>query len=562
MEAKYSKRTSCFIAIDSFINTEETLVSSVTSCITDWLGSVNGSVSALLTDHNVEFDPKEVAIELFIQLLLNPYEMRIQKIATSLGRALGFREIPVASRIGAEILGFIHTSNLSGKLFDMAICPETNFIMISPNVSLSIPEKRELKKLRFLPPNTAPALWTSNSSGGFAWESKSALCGKGTHHEDPISLDVLNKLQAQPYTLDLETLVAEKKLLSNQDGWNEVIGDYIEEDFYFTYRFDSRGRMYASGYDISPMGDDLAKALVIPSVAYKCTDEALSTLKDHILDLEPGVLRRKAIRAYRKAEKGIPINYQMEIDASSSGAQMLSVLSGCMQTAKLCNLTSAPKNDLYQAVLDEMVSLGCNGSYTRKQTKKSIMTSLYNSQATPKKVFKSDVDIFWKSMTTCCPGAMEAMDCINSCMDPSATERSWVMPDGHHVRVPVRVSREERIHISSLGSRMTIQYKEKGANPEDLSLVANLTHSVDSFVLREVIRRADFPINPLHDAFFIHPNHVAATKALYREVMAEVASMNLLDNIASQLCNQSIDLKITGRAALSAEILKSNYALV
>ncbi len=561
-----------FIALDSFITMENNpLIEAVTSAIDAWRDSPETLTITVRSLIESLPDTVEVVNQIFITILLNKYTVNLQKIAVEIGSGLGYHSTPEAARIGAEIVGILFGSNCG--VVGLSEDAEGT-IHVEPLIFLSKAEQREIAKLTFIPPNPQPQHWKDDRTnrGGFSWETKSVILGKRTHHREPVSLDVLNKLQQIPYTVDFDTIVAEKANLGSKQKpsenrkfgykWSEIIGDYIDETFYFTYRFDTRGRIYSSGYQINPQGNELAKAIVSPQKSELCTEEGIKALEAHLEDLIADgklILARKAARNLQLAYAGRPINYHMEIDASSSGAQMLSVLSGCTKTAKLCNLTDAPKQDLYQSVLDHMDT---DKPYTRKETKKAIMTSMYNSKKTPKDTFGSDLNTFWDTLYELCPGAMEAMEAINACFDPTAEVRTFIMPDGHVVRVPVKLDVSKRITINSLGSRrMTLKYKDNQPNQADKSLPANVAHSVDSLVIREVIRKATFDITPLHDAFFVHPNNVAAVKQLYREVMSEVAAMPLLDSICSQLLGREVDLKID-RSELPGQILKSKYALV
>jgi DNA-directed RNA polymerase len=138
------------------------------------------------------------------------------------------------------------------------------------------------------------------------------------------------------------------------------------------------------------------------------------------------------------------------------------------------------------------------------------------------------------------------------------------MPDGHHVHIPELNTVVKKIEVDEF-HHMTFKYTTSIVAPkeEGRALAANIVHSIDAFVAREMIRRASnagYPLGSIHDCFYAGANHVNDVRQNYIEILSEVASMNLVEDILSQLLSRPfIYTKISND--LPEEILKSEYAL-
>jgi CheY-like chemotaxis protein len=80
-------------------------------------------------------------------------------------------------------------------------------------------------------------------------------------------------------------------------------------------------------------------------------------------------------------------------------------------------------------------------------------------------------------------------------------------------------------------------------NPKNFrSLVPNYFHSWDAYVLRELVRRCDFYIWTIHDAFRIHPNHVDVLLQTVREIYAEIFQGNWLETHCKEMFGDEIEI--------------------
>lgn len=110
-------------------------------------------------------------------------------------------------------------------------------------------------------------------------------------------------------------------------------------------------------------------------------DDRLDWFKAHEHELEGIIKQAKepalyfaGVQAYRAAQRGEAISYPISLDATSSGAQILSILIGCRQSASLCNVVDAGKRmDLYTSHYQAMCAEAAMPvSISRKEAKQAI----------------------------------------------------------------------------------------------------------------------------------------------------------------------------------------------
>lgn len=301
--------------------------------------------------------------------------------------------------------------------------------------------------------------------------------------------------------------------------------------------------------------------------------DRLHWVNDHRPDLrqdselaENPILFRKALRALEDTEMGLPINFIMGLDATASGLQMLAAMSGCKDTAAMVNLIDTGNRECpYEHMANHMDNL-LSTNFTRSELKKPVMTWAYGSEAVPEEVFGEGevLDAFYKTLQDKMPGAYELMKIFQSLWDHRAKDYVWAMPDGHVVRVPVVQMQEKGLEIDE-ANHLRYTYRTKVNEPKSFAkaLAANITHPVDAYVCRQMVKKAragSVFLSPIHDCFYSHPNHMNRVRQWYRECVAEVAEMNLVENICSQIAGRHISFKKFSNN-LAKDILNSEYAL-
>ena len=201
-----------------------------------------------------------------------------------------------------------------------------------------------------------------------------------------------------------------------------------------------------------------------------------------------------AVQAWEDTLAGKSSGYPISLDATCSGLQILSVLTGDRSAASLCNVVSTGKReDAYTTIYEYMVEeLGEQGKIKRDQTKQAILTSLYGSEAIPKKVFGEGILLhtFFKMMETHTPAAWELNQFYLSIWNPEALQYSWTLPDNFHVHCKVMGQTTDTVHFMNqpFDVHTTINMpQDKGR-----SLGANTTHSIDGMIVREMVRRCSY----------------------------------------------------------------------
>ena len=593
-EIEYSKRMRNTLILNDIL---EEIPSKLYNDITNAVDTYKQGTYYASKQLRVSKLPDSIAIANSILSIILASDSRkpIQGPATELGMAMGFTNQIEAVKTGAEILSITH-----GDLFDIHL--QEDGTVIAPKLKLTSDTMDKISFLQFLPPMLQiPNDWVSNTEGGWIWERKSVILGKGNHHEETQAYDALNLMQSVAWTIDIPTYVNNENPNENMDKaqFDRVISDNLAKPFYFVWRFDKRGRSYSSGYDLNVQSNEYGKAMlslynkdyitnldnVKIAVANhaghdKMTwDERVSWFdKQVIFDTESfdePILGAKALRAYDDARKGHKSGYVMSIDATASGLQIMSALSGCKKTARVCNMiNTGNREDVYQMIADKMNILlksTINNTFnssdyvTRKDVKKPCMTTFYNSLANPKQSFnKAQLKAFYETLDGLMPGAMDVMEAINEYWQYGSDVHQWTLPDGHVARVPVTEMADTRIEVDELDHRtFTYRYSKQQPSENYRSLVANIVHSVDGYVAREMVRKCHsmgIELVHIHDCFVFSPDYLQAVSEAYRETLASIAESDLLSDILSEISGEFVGIEKLS-TNLSKDILNSEYML-
>lgn len=193
---------------------------------------------------------------------------------------------------------------------------------------------------------------------------------------------------------------------------------------------------------------------------------------------------RAAYLAYREADAGLPIGYMINLDASSSGLQLLSLLISCIDSWMLCGGDLDRCVDAYVEIYN---SMGLH-KLTRKQVKQAIMTAFYGSTRTPEMTFGKDVELFYYTVSTMAPGAWQLnLDLQEVWNRLRGSVYSWILPDNFHACIETK--KAEYQDFTMLGKQLTITKYVDGRPDFHKGLGPNLIHSVDGFIVREMARR-------------------------------------------------------------------------
>lgn len=358
----------------------------------------------------------------------------------------------------------------------------------------------------------------------------------------------------------------------------------------------------------------------------------------------------KAVMAIRKAQRREPTGHMVGVDACCSGIQIMSALTGCVAGATSTGMVHPNvRADAYARTTEVMAaSLGNSVNVTRKNAKQALMTSFYGSKKTPKEIFGEgtpELDAFYEAALVVAPGAWELLQDLLASWRPYALSHEWKLPDGFDSKVKVMSKRSVAIEVDEMDhAEVVYEFYENEGTKSGLSNVANMTHSMDAYVLREMHRRCNydlelienldraiecelinrsmgmridhdaatpktiyyaqqyarstlvsavilphltaenmrslttehlqalavivagmlqynpFPLVTVHDEFKAHANNINWVRWQYKEILAELADSNVLDDLLSQIHGTPGTFnKLSFN--LGDQIRNSNYAL-
>lgn len=205
--------------------------------------------------------------------------------------------------------------------------------------------------------------------------------------------------------------------------------------------------------------------------------------------------------AYEDTKAGKPTGYLVGMDATASGLQCMAALTGCKVTAMSVNMVDPDcRKDVYTDGYKVMINLldGKMDKFERADTKDATMTHFYGSQANPRNLFgENSIELqkFYEMVNIVAPGANMLRQDLIDIWQPYALEHRWVLPDGFTAVVKVMSMVEESFEVNELNSSFTHRYWINKGTATGLSLAANVIHSVDGFVVREMNRRANYDVD-------------------------------------------------------------------
>ena len=228
--------------------------------------------------------------------------IELNSIATTLFKSEYMLSLfPIDDDRGAKVAELIGL--LDGKFYDIEKAKvrvkkydDTGFIyeyidaiIVSYDMSLS-EDMYPLEFYRF-PLKETPKNWSVGESGGYHTIMQQSTLNGGLDDQPQECLDVLNTLQHNAFILRENISLEEyseylfdkaydkiqgmdhvfkerlaKRIVDGQIGTFALTLDFVEDNsFYFEWKFDSRGRLYNSGYNIHLQADKYKKGMLLPS---------------------------------------------------------------------------------------------------------------------------------------------------------------------------------------------------------------------------------------------------------------------------------------------------------
>lgn len=217
---------------------------------------------------------------------------------------------------------------------------------------------------------------------------------------------------------------------------------------------------------------------------------------EFIYSADEPALFAKALLAIKDTLLGQPTGHVVGLDAAASGPQLLSVLTHCetgMRNTGALNSGSVP--DLYTLIQNNMQT---TEKKDRDLVKQATIPYVYGSDVSPITVFGDDADKFVEAYEATVPYAAFVRRVLLDAWDESAYFYEYSMPDGAIVYLECKINDDFKgtmngyTYTYRCSVNRPIKLKEKGSK----ALGANVTHSMDAFVVREIGARCHY--NTVH----------------------------------------------------------------
>lgn len=246
---------------------------------------------------------------------------------------------------------------------------------------------------------------------------------------------------------------------------------------------------------------------VLPDIQ-KCTDivELKAAITPYLDTADEPEMFTACSIAIWDAVNGTKNGYVLGLDAASSGPQLLSLLTRCIVGMMNTGAIGSVVPDLYTTILANVKGFNT----TRTKVKKATVPYVYGSKATPEKVFTDHYPQFVAAYAATVPGAEWAKNELINSWDERVTYHQWVMPDGAIAYCTVVGTKDTKGPFGGF----TYTYRHDVITPKDRgeegtkSNAANVTHSYDAYVLREMHRRCDYDPIKVHKAITAINHHL------------------------------------------------------
>lgn len=195
---------------------------------------------------------------------------------------------------------------------------------------------------------------------------------------------------------------------------------------------------------------------------------------------------------------GLDGNNQVRIhlDATASGTQILAAFANCQKSGTHCNLFGATRQDAYT---NGWKAMGMTDAIDRKDFKAAFMTSQFGSRKVPRETLgEANLPAFYDMYQREFPGVWGVLNYIQDLWQSDVHSHRWVMPDGFQV-IQWNVGLEEHT-VSLFGQDVVVRKQVHTQERRGIALAANITHSTDGFICREMVKRAQFDPQEAQDS--------------------------------------------------------------
>jgi hypothetical protein len=322
------------------------------------------------------------------------------------------------------------------------------------------------------------------------------FCGNILHSPKCTRKDHLEYMQEIPFKLNEQFLKAFPEIPEKVPFKKTLPGilESLQKDnqiFHLEHRFDTRGRTYCASH-INYQGTQWEKCLIRLASTRKVNLAGEINLKEHISNLKEkeNLLRWNAEQALEARKQGVGTGIMIGADASASGIQLMSVLRGCLVSAESVGLTNAG-NDFYELAEKHSQLTLAEGMDARKVFKECSMQHFYGGTKTPKEnLGEENLPKFYETLETLAPGCQKLLNELQATYWETPVFK-WTLPDGFLVQQPVIETQRVEITMPNHPNvKFGYAYKSLVTKGMGLEMAANVVHSVDGYVARELIYRA------------------------------------------------------------------------
>lgn len=198
----------------------------------------------------------------------------------------------------------------------------------------------------------------------------------------------------------------------------------------------------------------------------------------------------KAVLALRDAQNNIPIGHLVGLDASASGIALLSVCSRCSVGMMNTGVLNTGKRPSIYALLTDMMGLP---GFDIEVAKYALMPFFYSSDKAPLEAFGEHIAVFHREAENVAPHAYRLRNIMTNSWQKFSLAHMWTLPNSSVVYKRVWQTVDTKVSIPNLDNKsFTYRHSVNKGKPKGRSLCADITHSIDGFVVQEMSARCTY----------------------------------------------------------------------
>lgn len=298
----------------------------------------------------------------------------------------------------------------------------------------------------------------------------------------------------------------------------------------------------------------------------------LDKLESLVQQADEPELFQKDILNIRRAQAKQATGTIVQFDAVCSGIQILSALTRCRSGAMATGLiNTGVRPNAYLEVHKEMQEiLGQGFDISYKNIKQCVMTAVYGSKQTPKDILGEGamLNAFNRATKKVAPGAFAMLEILLATWNKEALYHEWKLPDSYQAHVKVLDQKIVRLEIDELDHyKMNTLVTVNAPLEFGLANIANVTHSIDAFVLREVIRYCSFSHEVLESyKLAINKELLTANRKTNSKINKQIKeinyySINLLEQYSIKVLSKEVLSKLLDEIDFALQTKKSFQVL-